>query len=151
MHRVVITAVLLAAKFFDDVYYNNAYYGKIGGILVSEMNNLEVDFLFRINFSLHVPSEVFEKYRAELWAQSVQPVPVSPLIAALPAPVLYHQQSQPMAPEHAHITPSPPLPAEAYPVGGPYMEYYEPQPVDSYFRAVAMEYDFPMLAGMSGL
>jgi hypothetical protein len=29
VHRVVITAILLAAKFFDDAYYNNAYYAKL--------------------------------------------------------------------------------------------------------------------------
>lgn len=66
VHRVVITAVLLAAKFFDDAYYNNAYYAKVGGVLVSEMNSLEVEFLFRINFSLRVVPEVFQKYHAEL-------------------------------------------------------------------------------------
>jgi hypothetical protein len=71
VHRVTITAVLLAAKFFDDAYYNNAYYSKVGGVLGSEMNGLEVDFLFRINFSLHVTPEVFEKYKAELVAHSV--------------------------------------------------------------------------------
>ncbi|GKY93336.1 hypothetical protein MPSEU_000301200 [Mayamaea pseudoterrestris] len=70
VHRVVITAVLLAAKFFDDAYYNNAYYAKVGGVLVSEMNGLEVDFLFRINFSLHVASDVFSKYRGELMVHS---------------------------------------------------------------------------------
>lgn len=71
VHRVVITAVLLAAKFFDDAYYNNAYYAKVGGVLVSEMNGLEVEFLFRINFSLHVQTDVFHKYRAELVAHAV--------------------------------------------------------------------------------
>lgn len=71
VHRVVITAILLAAKFFDDAYYNNAYYAKVGGVLISEMNGLEVDFLFRINFSLHVPPELFHKYRAELASHSV--------------------------------------------------------------------------------
>lgn len=71
VHRVVITAILLAAKFFDDAYYNNAYYSKVGGVLVSEMNGLEVDFLFRINFSLHVTPEVFDKYKAELVAHSL--------------------------------------------------------------------------------
>lgn len=70
VHRVVVTAILLAAKFFDDAYYNNAYYAKVGGVLVSEMNGLEVDFLFRINFSLHVTPEVFDKYRAELMVHS---------------------------------------------------------------------------------
>jgi len=71
VHRVVITAILLAAKFFDDAYYNNAYYAKVGGVLVSELNGLEVDFLFRINFSLHVSPDVFEKYKAELVAHSI--------------------------------------------------------------------------------
>jgi len=71
VHRVVITAILLAAKFFDDAYYNNAYYAKVGGVLVSELNGLEVDFLFRINFSLHVQPEVFEKYKAELVSHSI--------------------------------------------------------------------------------
>lgn len=70
MHRVVITAILLAAKFFDDAYYNNAYYAKVGGVLVSEMNGLEVDFLFRINFSLHVTPELFHKYREELMSHA---------------------------------------------------------------------------------
>lgn len=71
VHRVVITGVLLAAKFFDDAYYNNAYYAKVGGVLVSEINGLEVDFLFRINFSLHVTPDEFDKYRAELLSHSI--------------------------------------------------------------------------------
>ena len=128
-HRVVITAILLAAKFFDDAYYNNAYYAKVGGVLVSEMNGLEVDFLFRINFSLHVTPEVFEKYRAELLSHSnvavFAPEPTIPLHHHLPG---HQQQHQPMqmtvataapmqvAPTMAHlaikasnqITPSPP-------------------------------------------
>jgi len=66
VHRVVITSVLLAAKFFDDAYYNNAYYAKVGGVLLSEMNGLEVEFLFRISFSLHVNPELYNKYHTEL-------------------------------------------------------------------------------------
>jgi len=70
VHRVVITAILLAAKFFDDAYYNNAYYAKVGGVHVAEMNNLETQFLFKIDFSLRVLPEVFEKYSAELISHS---------------------------------------------------------------------------------
>jgi len=81
VHRVVITSIMLAAKFFDDQYYNNAYYAKVGGVLVSEMNSLEVEFLFRLNFSLHVTPEVFSKYHAELVAHAVSASPtLSPLI-----------------------------------------------------------------------
>lgn len=95
VHRVVITAILLAAKFFDDAYYNNAYYAKVGGVLVSELNGLEVDFLFRINFSLHVQPDVFEKYKAELVAHSIN----SGLISAQLAPSVTSSQQLPHIPE----------------------------------------------------
>ena len=86
VHRVVITAVLLAAKFFDDAYYNNAYYAKVGGVLVSEINGLEVDFLFRINFSLHATPDEFEKYRCELLSHSVVATSAVPTVEAHYAP-----------------------------------------------------------------
>jgi hypothetical protein len=130
VHRVVITSILLAAKFFDDAYYNNAYYAKVGGVLVSEMNGLEVDFLFRINFSLHVTPDVFEKYRAELLSHSPvaattmhkekEQAPVhAPLMHAhlvrqtmqAPAPPMQtvsHSDVAEMVRIAAQITPSPP-------------------------------------------
>lgn len=128
MHRVVITAILLGAKFFDDAYYNNAYYAKVGGVLVSEMNGLEVDFLFRINFSLHVTPELFEKYREELLSHSnsgedLREDCMSPIVQPLPpAPVVQMQVPPPncraaeaVTPQqlvekrhNSYITPSPP-------------------------------------------
>jgi hypothetical protein len=39
-------------------------------VLVEEMNNLEAQFLFKIDFSLRVLPEVFEKYEAELISHS---------------------------------------------------------------------------------
>jgi hypothetical protein len=29
VHRLLVTAVLIAAKFLDDSYFNNAYYSKV--------------------------------------------------------------------------------------------------------------------------
>jgi len=66
IHRLLITSIMLAAKFYDDIYYNNAYYAKIGGTPCNEINNLELEFLFMINFTLNVPLDVFERYKAEL-------------------------------------------------------------------------------------
>lgn len=66
VHRVIITSVMLAAKFFDDHYFKNGFYAKVGGVPCNEMNSLEVEFLFLINFSLHVPPETFQKYYMEL-------------------------------------------------------------------------------------
>lgn len=139
VHRVIVTAILLAAKFFDDAYYNNAYYAKVGGVLVSEMNGLEVDFLFRINFSLHVTPELFEQYRVELLSHSgadslplapppppqpqymeqhlvTGPVPQQPQCLQQPQQTYVNGVSFPMQtgqPQSipAQITPSPPRPS----------------------------------------
>ena len=52
VHRLLITAIMLASKFFDDVYYNNAYYARVGGISNAEVNALEMEMLRMISFSL---------------------------------------------------------------------------------------------------
>ena len=57
---------MLAAKFFDDHYYNNTYYAKIGGVPRNEMNLLELEFLFLVNFSLYLDPDEYEKYHFEL-------------------------------------------------------------------------------------
>ena len=127
---------MLAAKFFDDQYYNNAFYAKVcapispsvcmcfcalfcshtlsflvvdfmflhvhcvgvslsfpalpqcplscvcvcvcvcpqvGGVPPGEMNGLELEFLFSINFSMAVSTEVYAKYNAELVAHVNKP------------------------------------------------------------------------------
>jgi len=66
IHRLLITSVMLAAKFFDDQYFNNAYYAKVGGVPKGEMNSLEVEFLFMTNFTLFVPTDQYRQYYTEL-------------------------------------------------------------------------------------
>jgi hypothetical protein len=77
------------------------------------MNGLEVDFLFRINFSLHVTPEIFEKYRAELLSHSTPATVTEVAQARIPAPQMdSHQmlrinmQAPPML--HSQVSPSPP-------------------------------------------
>ncbi|XP_010506407.1 PREDICTED: cyclin-U4-1-like [Camelina sativa] len=62
VHRLLITSVMVAAKFLDDLYYNNAYYAKVGGISTKEMNFLELDFLFGLGFELNVTPNTFHAY-----------------------------------------------------------------------------------------
>ncbi|XVE56452.1 hypothetical protein DITRI_Ditri04bG0010500 [Diplodiscus trichospermus] len=73
VHRLLITSVLVSAKFMDDKYYNNAYYAKVGGISTAEMNLLEVDFLFGLGFQLNVTPATFHTYcsflQREMWMQ----------------------------------------------------------------------------------
>ncbi|KAK9845763.1 hypothetical protein WJX81_001834 [Elliptochloris bilobata] len=52
VHRLLITAVLLAAKLTDDNFFNNAYFAKIGGITTPELNRLELQLLKLLDFRL---------------------------------------------------------------------------------------------------
>lgn len=79
VHRLLISSVMVAAKFLDDAYFNNAYYAKVGGVTTGEMNRLELEFLFRIDFRLNVTSEEFTKYcqlmEGELWRMQAPSMP----------------------------------------------------------------------------
>ncbi|KAH0978410.1 hypothetical protein GBA52_028129 [Prunus armeniaca] len=66
VHRLLITSVMLAAKFIDDAFFNNAYYAKVGGVSTSELNRLEMKFLFTIDFRLQVSIETFKRYCSQL-------------------------------------------------------------------------------------
>ncbi|GAV61597.1 Cyclin domain-containing protein [Cephalotus follicularis] len=77
VHRLLITSVLVAAKFMDDMYYNNAYYAKVGGISTIEMNFLEVDFLFGLGFQLNVTPNTFHTYCSYLQTEMMLQPPLS--------------------------------------------------------------------------
>ncbi|GBE61669.1 cyclin2 related protein [Babesia ovata] len=63
VHRLIITAVMLAAKFSDDVYYSNKFYAQVGGVNVAEINMLEAQFLTMLNFQLYVSALEYESCR----------------------------------------------------------------------------------------
>lgn len=87
VHRMLITSVMLATKFFDDETFNNLYYAKVGGLQVFELNQLETKFLTLINFTLIIPSELYDRYQCELVKHAKitcnAKVPVSPLRSKL--------------------------------------------------------------------
>jgi len=66
IHRIIITSIMVAAKFFDDQYSNNAYFGKVGGVSCKEINLLEIEFIFMINFNFYVEPKMFETYTKRL-------------------------------------------------------------------------------------
>nr|POF24140.1 cyclin-u4-1 [Quercus suber] len=66
---------MVAAKFMDDIYYNNAYYAKVGGISTIEMNFLEVDFLFGLGFRLNVTPNTFHIYCSYLQREMMMQQP----------------------------------------------------------------------------
>lgn len=46
----------------DDVHFNNAFFARVGGVSVLELNRLELEFLFRLDFKLSVSISMFESY-----------------------------------------------------------------------------------------
>ena len=63
---------MMAAKYYDDRYYNNEYYAKVGGISNGEINLLEREFLHLINFRLYVSPVLFYRYRQRLLISNEQ-------------------------------------------------------------------------------
>lgn len=56
IHRLLITAIMISAKFVDNAWYSNKYYARVGGVAsVEEMNNLELEMLKLLDFRVHVP------------------------------------------------------------------------------------------------
>ncbi|XP_054823287.1 cyclin-P3-1 [Prosopis cineraria] len=72
VHRLLITSIMLAAKFMDDAFFNNAYYAKVGGVSTCELNRLEMNFLFSIDFRLQVSVEAFGKYCVQLEMEAAE-------------------------------------------------------------------------------
>lgn len=66
IHRLLITAVLLATKFIDDVHYDNSHFAKVGGLDVRELNALELQLLKQLDFKLHINSEEFANFEFQV-------------------------------------------------------------------------------------
>lgn len=63
-HKLFFTSVVAAVKVHDDHYYSNAFYAKVGGVSLRELNAMEATFLKLLGFSLHVQPQEFSAYRA---------------------------------------------------------------------------------------
>ncbi|KAL3848794.1 hypothetical protein ACJIZ3_010676 [Penstemon smallii] len=71
-------------------YYNNAYYAKVGGISTTEMNYLEVDFLFGLGFHLNVTPNTFHTYCSYLQREMIL---MQPQINIAEESILYNENS----------------------------------------------------------
>lgn len=63
--KLVLTAILLAGKFFDDeedIHYNNAFYAKVGGLSVKELDKLELRFMQLLDWRLFVTEAEYMHY-----------------------------------------------------------------------------------------
>lgn len=54
VHRLLLTGVVVAAKFHDDFHRSNPFYAKTGGLRIHELNALESLFLHMLRWNLFV-------------------------------------------------------------------------------------------------
>jgi hypothetical protein len=62
----MITGVTVAAKTLCDSYCTNSHYARVGGISVSELNTLELELLFLLDWNLWCDKVLLEKYYTHL-------------------------------------------------------------------------------------
>ena len=64
VHRLIMTALMCSAKVTCDKPFNNAFFAKLGGVPVSELNKLELEFLFGVKFCIFLDNdaEKFQQY-----------------------------------------------------------------------------------------
>lgn len=66
IHRLIISGVMVSSKLFSDVFFTNTRYAKVGGLPVSELNILELEFLSSNDFALFVSLEELQHYGDQL-------------------------------------------------------------------------------------
>lgn len=62
VHRLLWTCVVAACKFYEDKFYSNEYYAKVGGISLQEMNKLEAIMLDMVHYELFITPQTFAEY-----------------------------------------------------------------------------------------
>ncbi|GAB0494569.1 hypothetical protein MMPV_005863 [Pyropia vietnamensis] len=86
VHRLLLTALVVAAKFYDDVFYDSHYYSRVGGITVAEANTLELEFLCGLDWGLIVDSDEYEAMEQRLLGEALaSPVAAEAQVLALDA------------------------------------------------------------------
>lgn len=52
VHRFLLVATMIAQKSLEDFFYTNDHYAKVGGVALTELNCLELDFLHRVDWKV---------------------------------------------------------------------------------------------------
>ncbi|KAI6134612.1 cyclin-domain-containing protein [Pisolithus thermaeus] len=65
-HRFIIASIAVCSKGLCDTFCTNSFYARVGGIPVSELNDLEREFLRMIDWRLTCTREVLQEYYVNL-------------------------------------------------------------------------------------
>jgi hypothetical protein len=68
IHRLLLAAVVCSVKFSDDIPWANAHIAHLANVTPSELNRLELEFIFLIDFQVYVPISQLEPFLKEIFA-----------------------------------------------------------------------------------
>lgn len=72
VHRLILTATVIATKFLDDSVYKNTHYAYVGGISqIAEMNRLEKEMLRLLEYRVSVDAAEFRYFERVLFSELV--------------------------------------------------------------------------------
>lgn len=66
IHRYLAILCVLAAKYHCDNYYSNAYYARMAGMNLEELNSLEAELLKLFEYKLEITEEEYSLYEVTL-------------------------------------------------------------------------------------
>lgn len=69
-HRFLLASVVVICKGLSDTFLTNRDYARIGGVSLTEINHLEREFLWRVDWRIVVHPEVLGEYYRALLARS---------------------------------------------------------------------------------
>lgn len=65
-HRLFLTSAMLSTKFYEDKYFNNSFWARVGGVSVAEMNRQEIQFLSMLQWEFNIKVQSYEQYLMQL-------------------------------------------------------------------------------------
>jgi hypothetical protein len=80
VHKLSLCALLTAAKFNTDCHHSNSFWAEIGGVRSEDLNVLELEFLFGLEFSLVIKREEYAQYHDQLKLKAQLPIFAHPEI-----------------------------------------------------------------------
>lgn len=100
VHRLILAALVVSIKVFDDEHHSNAAYAQVGGVHVLELNALEAHLLVALQWRTYVSQEechrCFEALRSYV-GEGTQPVEPRPRAQSPKAPAQAPAQAVPPA------------------------------------------------------
>ena len=68
--RLALGAILLTAKFYNDVFYSNLHLAKVAGLPLRDLNEIESQFLATIDYCIFISPEEYQRFELGLQTHS---------------------------------------------------------------------------------